>query len=111
MSISCMIKSNNWFTETGTGRAVIRCPDCAAGFHSSFRPRFPLIDFNAVDLRDRYKDQPDSALSIGIDEFPNVLLFGGTNSGAGSGSLTVIFEKVAEYRMKAIKKAQIEQIK
>ena len=104
------------FTETGIetvdGKhreydAII----CATGFDTSFKPRFPLIGLNGVDLRDKNKDEPDNYISLGVDGFPNYFVLGGPNSGVGSGSLTVIFERVCEYTIKAIKKAQFERIK
>jgi cation diffusion facilitator CzcD-associated flavoprotein CzcO len=84
---------------------------CATGFDTSFRPRFPLIGLDNVDLREKYKDEPDTYMSLGIEGFPNLFMLGGPNSGVGSGSLTVIFEKVADYTIKAIKKTQLERIK
>jgi len=38
-------------------------------------------------------------------------MFGGPNSGVGSGSLTVIFERVCEYVCQAINKTQVERTK
>jgi hypothetical protein len=104
------------FTETGIETvdgqhreydAII----CATGFDTSFKPRFPLIGLDGVDLRDKNKDEPDNYISLGVDGFPNYFVLGGPNSGVGSGSLTVIFERVCEYTIKAIKKAQMERIK
>jgi hypothetical protein len=104
------------FTETGIDTvdgqhreydAII----CATGFDTSFRPRFPLIGLDGLDLRTKYKEDPDTYISLGVEGFPNYFVLGGPNSGVGSGSLTVIFERVCEYAIKAIKKAQMERIK
>jgi len=104
------------FTEDGleTLDGKVRHYDaiiCATGFDTSFKPRFPLIGLDGVDLRDKNKDEPDNYISLGYDGFPNYFMLGGPNTGVGSGSLTVIFEKVCEYTIKAIKKAQRERIK
>jgi cation diffusion facilitator CzcD-associated flavoprotein CzcO len=84
---------------------------CATGFDTSFRPRFPLIGVDNVDLRDKFVHEPDTYLSLAVDGFPNYFILGGPNSGAGSGSLTVIFERATEYIVRAIKKCQRERIK
>jgi hypothetical protein len=84
---------------------------CATGFDTSFKPRFSLIGLDGVDLEEKYKEEPDSYISLGVDGFPNYFVLGGPNSGVGSGSLTVIFERVCDYTCKAIKKAQMERIK
>ncbi len=44
---------------------------CATGFDTSFRPAFPVIGLNNTDLRDLWKDEPASYLSIAAAGVPN----------------------------------------
>ncbi len=44
---------------------------CATGFDTSYRPSFPLIGEDGTDLRDKWKDEPRSYLSVAVDGFPN----------------------------------------
>ena len=44
---------------------------CATGFDVSFRPRFPIVGEDKLDLRDAWKDQPYTYLSATIPQFPN----------------------------------------
>lgn len=43
---------------------------CATGFDTSFRPAFPVIAYGQ-DLRDTWKDEPTSYLSIAAAGVPN----------------------------------------
>ncbi|KAH8203068.1 hypothetical protein TruAng_002796 [Truncatella angustata] len=44
---------------------------CGTGFDTSFRPRFPIVGKDGVDLRDAFKDLPDTYLSTMTHNFPN----------------------------------------
>lgn len=44
---------------------------CATGFDNSFRPSFALIGENGVDLRDEWREEPRSYLSVAAAGFPN----------------------------------------
>jgi cation diffusion facilitator CzcD-associated flavoprotein CzcO len=44
---------------------------CATGFDVSWRPRYPLIGRDGVDLRDEWANGPDNYLSITVPKFPN----------------------------------------
>lgn len=43
---------------------------CATGFDTSFRPPFPVVGFDQ-DLRETWKDEPRSYLSIAAAGIPN----------------------------------------
>jgi len=59
---------------------------CATGFDTSWRPRFPLINGEGVDLRKFWEDEVTSYLSIGIPTFPNHFSFCGPYGPLGHGS-------------------------
>lgn len=44
---------------------------CATGFDTSFKPPFSLIGPDKKDLRDVWKDEPRSYLSVAASGFPN----------------------------------------
>jgi cation diffusion facilitator CzcD-associated flavoprotein CzcO len=44
---------------------------CATGFDTSFCPAFPVIGKHGKDLRDVWKEEPRSYLSVAASGFPN----------------------------------------
>lgn len=48
---------------------------CATGFDVSYKPRFPLIGQNGVDLREKWKECPESYLGLAVPDMPNFLTF------------------------------------
>lgn len=44
---------------------------CGTGFDTSFVPRFPIIGAGGVDLREAFKDSPETYLSTMTPDFPN----------------------------------------
>ena len=70
---------------------------CATGFDTSFQGRFPVYGIGGKNLQDRYRNRPESYLSVGVDGFPNYFQSLGPNAGVGNGSLLIIIEAVATY--------------
>jgi len=60
--------------EDGTERKVDTIV-CATGFDVSYRPRFPLVGKDGIDLREKWKVCPESYLGLAIPDFPNFLTF------------------------------------
>lgn len=58
----------------------------ATGFNTSFRPRFPIVGLEGVDLRDAWKDTATSYMGTGVAGFPNYLIFLGPNTPISNGS-------------------------
>jgi hypothetical protein len=56
--------------EDGTKYTDIDAIVCATGFDTSFRPAFPVVG-EKDDLREVWKDEPKSYLSISATGFPN----------------------------------------
>jgi cation diffusion facilitator CzcD-associated flavoprotein CzcO len=48
---------------------------CATGFDVSYKPRFPIIGKNGIDLRDKWKDAPESYLGLACPDMPNFMIF------------------------------------
>ncbi|KAF8462961.1 cyclohexanone monooxygenase [Kalaharituber pfeilii] len=84
---------------------------CATGFQTSAAPPFPIIGVNSVTLEERWSPYPEAYLSMTCDGFPNHFSMLGPNASAGSGSLTIIIERIGDYIIKAIRKLQKENLK
>jgi len=84
---------------------------CATGFDSSYRPAFPVIGRKGIDLRDQWKDDPTSYLSIAAHGFPNYFIIGGPNMSISNGTLLGGLEICIMYVFQAIEKMQREGIK
>lgn len=39
---------------------------CATGFDTTYRPRFPIVGKNGVDLRDKWEICPEGYLGLGV---------------------------------------------
>lgn len=59
----------------------------ATGFDTSFRPRFPIIGRDGVDLKDLWAENPISYMGTGVAGFPNYLIFLGPNTPISNGGL------------------------
>lgn len=46
---------------------------CATGFDNSYRPAFPVIGENGKDLREEWRDEPRSYLSVAVADYPNYI--------------------------------------
>lgn len=69
---------------------------CATGFDVSFRPRFPIIGRNGVDLSDLWRDRPTAYMSFSVPEFPNYfgqyLPTGSTNTSVIANLVSIVFQ-------------------
>lgn len=84
---------------------------CATGFDVSYRPPYPIVGLNGTSLADKWKDEPESYLSVACAEFPNYFIFGGPNAVIGHGSLIEALSWTATYITKWLKKIATEDIK
>ncbi|ATZ53328.1 hypothetical protein BCIN_09g01960 [Botrytis cinerea B05.10] len=84
---------------------------CATGFDVSYRPRFPIIGQNGVDLREKWKTIPESYLGLAVPDMPNFITFIGPTWPITNGSVLGPLGEVANYAIKFIKKMQREFIK
>jgi len=84
---------------------------CATGFDVSYRPRFPIVGQNGVDLAQKWKTIPESYLGITIPDIPNFITFIGPTWPVENGSVMGPLHQVAMYALKVIRKMQIEDIR
>ncbi|KAK5723865.1 hypothetical protein LTR17_013879 [Elasticomyces elasticus] len=84
---------------------------CATGFDVSHRPRYPLVGLNGIDLRDTWKDEPESYLSVAAPDMPNYFVMMGPNAVVGHGSLMEALNWTGDYFCQWITKIATEDIK
>ena len=60
---------------------------CATGFDTSYRPRFPIIGLEDLNLQDAWASKPSSYLGIAATGFPNFFFLLGPYSPIGNGPL------------------------
>ncbi|PVH89057.1 flavin-binding monooxygenase-like protein [Cadophora sp. DSE1049] len=84
---------------------------CATGFDVSYRPRFPVVGQNGVDLADKWKVCPEAYLGITVPDMPNFITFIGPTWPVENGSVMGPLNSVGEYAIKFIKKMQGEAIR
>ncbi|KAB8242375.1 hypothetical protein BDV35DRAFT_396855 [Aspergillus flavus] len=103
-------------TEKGVvgGDGVERQVDtvvCATGFDASYRPRFPIVGRDGVDLREKWKECPNSYLGLAVPEMPNFFTFIGPTWPIQNGSVIGPLQAVSKYVVQWIKKAQNENLR
>ncbi|KKP02329.1 hypothetical protein THAR02_05579 [Trichoderma harzianum] len=81
---------------------------CATGFDNSFRSSFALIGENGVDLRDEWREEPRSYLSVAAAGFPNYFMATRPNFPLANGSLVACLEQTLKYGFRAVKKVQTQ---
>lgn len=104
-------------TETGivTKDGTLRDVDaiiCATGFNTHFN-FLPIYGRNGKQLFMENQAGPRTAnyLGLAVDDFPNMFMLLGPNSGLGHGNLLITLERVADYTARALRKMQIENIR
>lgn len=85
---------------------------CATGFDTSFKPAFPVIGRNGVNLADKCTiDQPKAYFGFSVPDMPNYFTFIGPNSPISNGSLVLGIQATAVCIYKWLEKLQTELIK
>ena len=83
---------------------------CATGFDVSNIPHYPVTG-RGTTLAEKWKDEPESYLSVACPDFPNYLIFTGPNATVGHGTLITSMDWTAEYMIKWLRKVAGENIK
>ncbi|KAJ5318309.1 hypothetical protein N7476_004729 [Penicillium atrosanguineum] len=96
-------------TNDGTLRKVDAII-CATGFDTSFSKRFPIYGSGGLDLGERWKEYPDTYISMSTNGAPNLFFAHGPSSGIGVGSLTIVLERTCDYVCSVIAKMQKDRI-
>ncbi|KAI0714205.1 FAD/NAD-P-binding domain-containing protein [Cerioporus squamosus] len=84
---------------------------CATGYDTSFQLPFEIVGRNGVRLNDKWQPHPTTYLTMCVDEFPNMFMVLGPNSGIGSGSMLIMIEYEVTYAIQAALKMQRERLK
>lgn len=84
---------------------------CATGFDVSFRPRFPVIGTDGIDLRDLWATNPQAYLSMFTSGFPNYAMLLGPGAPSAQGSIIIATEIIADYIIQMIQRFQTEPIR
>ncbi|EGV64794.1 hypothetical protein PSN45_005146 [Yamadazyma tenuis] len=83
---------------------------CATGFDVSWVPHFPLIGRGGKDLRDEWKEKPETYLSVSVPNYPNYLIFMGPHAPYAHGSVLPMTEAIAKNFIKIIQRVATESI-
>lgn len=85
---------------------------CATGFDTSFRPSFPLIGRNGVNLAQKWDEEiPQAYFSLMVPDMPNYFCFIGPNAVISNGSLVLGIQATAVYIYKWLDKLQTEMLR
>lgn len=69
----------------------------------SYRPRFPIVGKDGLDLQDKWKVIPESYLGLAVPDFPNMLLFIGPTWPVENGSVMGPLHTVSDYAIQGKK--------
>ncbi|ODH51147.1 hypothetical protein GX48_02762 [Paracoccidioides brasiliensis] len=84
---------------------------CATGFDTSFRPRFPIIGLDKVDIATRWEKSPETYLSVGVSGVPNYFMYSGPYSPVAQGSILPLTTLFTNYFIQIIRKMRKEHIR
>ncbi len=85
---------------------------CATGFDTTFKPRFPIIGHDGVNLAEKWEEEnPDAYFGITVPQMPNYFCFIGPNSPVSNGSLVQAIQMTGIYIYHCIEKLQTQGIK
>lgn len=85
---------------------------CATGFDTSFKPSFPVVGRNGVNLAEKWTSGlPKAYFGFLVPDMPNYFTFIGPNSPISNGSLVLGVQATAMYVYKWLEKLQTESIK
>ncbi|EEA22676.1 hypothetical protein TMatcc_001518 [Talaromyces marneffei ATCC 18224] len=107
--ISC-IDSTGITTADGVHREVDVIV-CATGFDTTYLPRFPMTGRKGISLAEKWKDIPETYISLATNEFPNYFICLGPNAALGHGSLILLIENEIDYITKCVAKLQRDNIR
>ncbi|KAE8353937.1 dimethylaniline monooxygenase [Aspergillus coremiiformis] len=84
---------------------------CATGFHSPYRPQFPIYGLDDVCLQERWAEIPESYLGIAAPKMPNYLMFSGPFTPIAQGSVLPILTKMSNHYLQIIRKMYVQHIR
>ncbi|CAP73334.1 uncharacterized protein PODANS_2_7220 [Podospora anserina S mat+] len=84
---------------------------CATGYDNTYRPLFPVVGKNGVDLKDKWATAPESYLGLAVPDMPNFMTFIGPTWPIQNGSVMAPLHSVSDYAIRLIKKTQNENLR
>jgi len=84
---------------------------CATGFDTSFRPRFPIIGLDGVELAKQWEKLPESYISLAAYKMPNYFMFSGPFTPVAQGSLLPILTLLSKHFIQVIRKMRKQHIR
>lgn len=85
---------------------------CATGFDTSFKPSFPVVGRNGVNLASKWETElPKAYFGFLVPDMPNYFCFIGPNSPISNGSLVLGIQATAVYVYKWLDKLQTQMIR
>ncbi|CAH0044905.1 unnamed protein product [Clonostachys solani] len=89
---------------------------CATGFDTTWRPQFPIIGKNGVNLQDKWANETNGYLGLAapgdvLPEIPNFVIFVGPAWPVTNGSISGPLTQVTKYAIQCIRKMQTDNIK
>ncbi|KXG48029.1 FAD-dependent pyridine nucleotide-disulfide oxidoreductase [Penicillium griseofulvum] len=103
------IEDTGVITSCGTHRAVDAIV-CATGFETNPGGGFPIIGRHGVNLREKYRERPETYLGITTNGFPNFFQSLGPNSFQGAGNLLITMEQVHTYVAEIVSRMAYDNI-
>ena len=74
-------------------------------------PHYPVTGRHGVTLEDKWKDEPESYLSLACPDMPNYFIFTGPNATVGHGTLLTSMNWSADWMVQWLRKIASENIK
>jgi cation diffusion facilitator CzcD-associated flavoprotein CzcO len=84
---------------------------CATGFDVTYKPRFPVIGKNGVNLQEKWAVAPEGYLGLGVPDMPNFIMMIGPTWPVENGAVVGPLLGVSEYMIQIVKKMQKDDIK
>ena len=82
----------------------------ATGFDVRQVPPYPVVGRNNISLAEKWRDEPESYMSVACPDMPNYFIFTGPNATVGHGSLIQSMGWSAEWMLKWFRKMAYEEI-
>lgn len=82
----------------------------ALGFDVSFRPHFPIVGKNNINLQDQWKDAAEAYFGVACASMPNWTCLIGPNWPVAQGSIMGALDASGDFAIQCIKKVQNENL-
>jgi hypothetical protein len=104
------ITPNGFLTADGS-EVEVDVIICATGFDTSFRPQFPIIGLDGIEIAEKWKELPRSYAAVGVPKVPNYFMYSGPYGPVAQGSVLPLLTLGTKHFMQVIKKMRKEHIR